>query len=433
MRALLLLLASAACVADSLAPEQFARYVPLQTQSSAALYQATLSADVYRHAIAADLSDLRVFNAAGESVPYSLEQVLPTPVPQAEVSLPFFAESRQAEASASVAVSVRAGTDGTLVSVQPGKPVPLAGAQTVLVDASRLKRPLAALSLDWAEPRFQGALQVDASDDLSQWQQVASGELLRLSLAGQKLEQRRLPLGELSARYLRLRWQGSAPTLTAVRVTPSVPPPAPTRAWLAAQPLQSNEAGIYRFALANVVPADRLRIVLPQANTVANVTLEARMQSSGPWHAVARARLYRLHQASGETRSGDLIVPARVFREWRIRVDGGAVAIGQGQPGLSLGWVPQRLTWLARGQPPFVLAYGQRGLTGAAQPAASLRINGSRPAPATLGVPRDGTLQVAPLIERELLRRGVLWAVLLAGVGVLGWMAWRLGRRGDGM
>lgn len=424
----LLLLATGIATAAP-APQDFARYAPLQTQDAAALYRAALNADVYRHATEAGLGDMRVFNGQGEIVPHALEPMPLVTRPPSPISVPFFAEARSATTEGRVAVSVEARADGTLVSVQPGRPVPLAGAQRVLVDASGVKRPLARLDLDWAEARFQGQLRLEASDDLQSWRAIAEAELLRLQQGGQRLERRSISFEPTTARYLRLQWSGAAPTLTAVRVVPQAEAALPARVWLSPQPVDDPDG--YHFVLANVAPADRLRIRLPQTNTVAQVTIEARFASNGPWHPIARARLYRLQQDGAEARNGDLMVPARIYREWRVRVDGGKALLGTGQPTLQIGWVPQQLVWLARGQPPFLLGYGQRDLPTAA--GGNLSVAGAQPGNATLGPARDGTPQPEPWLAGDTMRRWVLWAVLLLAVAVLGGMAWRLARRSDGM
>ena len=53
-------------------PEEFALRVPLQTPGAATWYRFGLPLTLQMQAHEADLRDLRVFNGAGEAVPYSM-------------------------------------------------------------------------------------------------------------------------------------------------------------------------------------------------------------------------------------------------------------------------------------------------------------------------------------------------------------------------
>jgi hypothetical protein len=53
-------------------PADYAFGIPLEADGKEALYDVTLPVAVYRGVVRADLGDLRVFNGAGEVVPYAL-------------------------------------------------------------------------------------------------------------------------------------------------------------------------------------------------------------------------------------------------------------------------------------------------------------------------------------------------------------------------
>ena len=113
--------------------------------------------------------------------------------------------------------------------------------------------------------------------------------------------------------------------------------------------------------------------------------------------------------------------------------------MGGSVPTLAIGWLPETLVFPARGNPPFTLAVGQAHMPAAFLPIESL-------------VPAYTTDRAPPLAEGRVLppatgsaappRRDApawqdgrslgLWAVLVLGVAVLGWMAVRLLREGTG-
>ena len=74
---LILALALAARAGAQERLEDFGYAVPIEFAPGDALYVLRLPEAVYRHAVRVDLGDLRVFNGAGEPVPYALRQPAP--------------------------------------------------------------------------------------------------------------------------------------------------------------------------------------------------------------------------------------------------------------------------------------------------------------------------------------------------------------------
>ena len=147
-----------------------------------------------------------------------------------------------------------------------------------------------------------------------------------------------------------------------------------------------------------------------------------------------------------EVSNPDIAIGANTDRCWLLRVDQKGGGLGAGGPKLLLGWVPNEIVWLARGDPPFTLAYGSRDAKPSAYAIESL-VPGYR-RDADLDAKVASTEQAAPvksvegdaptvlggqraLEERIDVKRWSLWAALVIGVGFLGWMAWRLLKQMD--
>jgi len=212
--------------------------------------------------------------------------------------------------------------------------------------------------------------------------------------------------------------------------------------------LVADKTGDYAFDMQGVFPADRVRFELPQANTVVQVELFSRARNDAPWRPVTRGTAYRLRRDGAEVSSPDFAMSENADRYWLLRVDQKGGGLGTGEPKLLLGWVPNEIVWVARGNPPFTLAYGSRDAKPSAYTIESL-IPGYRrdadldaklasteqssaasvkaveaDAPAVLGGQRA-------LEERIDVKRWTLWAALVLGVALLGWMAWRLLKQMD--
>lgn len=115
--------------------------------------------------------------------------------------------------------------------------------------------------------------------------------------------------------------------------------------------------GEHQFDLGGQLPTDRLRVALPQPNTVASIALRSRAKPADPWRRVRTTVVYRLNRDGDEVKSAEVAVATNTDRYW-LRVDQRGGGIGLEAPRLYVvGWVPHRLVFAARGKPPFLLAY----------------------------------------------------------------------------
>lgn len=131
--------------------------------------------------------------------------------------------------------------------------------------------------------------------------------------------------------------------------------------------------------------------------------------------------------------SADLEVAGRGRKHWLLRVDPRGGGLGFTMPQLHVGWLPQQLVFIARGEGPFQLAYGKVGANSAELPIQTLvpgwrRDSQLRAASATAGAERvlSGARALKPATDYK---TWALWGSLVAGVLVLAWMAWQLARQ----
>jgi hypothetical protein len=456
-----LMASSAAFAAAADRPSDFAYGIPLNVDGKEALYEVVLPAAVYRGLATVERGDVRVFNGAGDAVPYAWRpRRTPGPEPVTPVALTLFPLKAETGVGVEgVSIRVRRGADGrTSVDVtSSGAPADTAK-RTVgyFVDLTALEYPLRALELDWQEvpDGYAGKLRVDASDDLGSWRTlVAAAPLVNLEVAGQRLQQRRIELPQQKVKYLRLSWaaQGSGrpapPEFTAARGEVIERAPEAPREWAGTES-KGEKTGEYLFDLRGHHPVDRARLHLPAVNTVAQVELLARDKADQPWRPVARGVVYRLRRGESEITSPDLAFNTTTDRYWLLRVDPRGGGIGAGAPKLETGWIPHTLVFAARGEPPFQLAYGSHNAKPGGYPIETLIPGYDDKSGTQLRPARPGTQQTvnvasaqaqaqqelggeSQLREKVDWKRWSLWGALVLGVIVLGAMAWRLVRQLD--
>lgn len=445
-----LCLLTSSVVAENSPVEQhdYAYGLPIEVSGDASIYRLAVPEIVYRHLIKADFSDLRVFNAAGEVVPHSLRR---PEIPQVDegdpLIVPFFPyELIKPGAQSPAQVQVTINDQGTVVSSSASAEVD--GEEQVsayLIDVSALDESPARLAFRWESPEdsFVAHVSIQGSDDLSRWRTLVSqASLVRLYFADRELGRTEIVLPRRAAeyKYLKLNWPAATrgARLTEVQAWFSQKPEPVKPIWkeLTGSAVE-DEKDIFDYQIKGRLPIEWAEIALPEDNSLVDVRLYSRDAKTAPWRARHNGSFYHL-KVDGASLSSE---PARFARVndllWRIEAVSDLSGLGATVPMLRLGYTPHQLYFLARGEGPFVLAFGaQEAPGGEGQINALLARIDDKKSDTFIGEARGGEMLI--LGGEEKLRVApvpfpwqqlILWSVLVIGVFVLGAMAWRLGKQ----
>ncbi len=249
-------------------PADFATQVPLSVSGEGPWYRLDLPLVVQLNARQTDLSDVRVFDAAGDAQAYALaRETAQTADSRRLTDVKWFPLYNSMDATEHApSVRVQSSANGTLVEVQPSSQLE-AGEEALrgwLLDASAIKAPLQQLILDWTSERdgFQ-RFSIEASDDLQHWQSWGEGQVARLTFADERVEQHEVGLPGQSARYLRLLWDTpySAPTLTSAQLESASSRRLPLPlVWSPALAGSSVKAGEYTWQLPMGLNVERVQV-----------------------------------------------------------------------------------------------------------------------------------------------------------------------------
>lgn len=440
--ALLLALSPLAASAAS-QRDDYVQQWPLTLQDAdAGAYRVQLDDAVYRSAHRASLGDVEVFNAAGDALPSALfaaEQAETTPRRQ---PLPWFPLPPVAGGGADdLELIAERGADGSVRGIRARVASTPTGASEAgwLIDASALREPLRALSLQWAadaQPR-QARYRVEASDDLRDWEMlVQEATLVDLANQGNRLQQLRIAI-DSRARYLRLLPLSSPPLprLTGVEAELAPAPAVADWHWQQLDALRADPAQhSFDFASPGRYPVAQLDIALP-GNSAIEWRVQSRDSDEAPWQDRAGPWVaYQVGAGAGRSPPQALAQPVR-DRYWRLLATQDP---GRQRPALRLGYQPETLIFLAQGAPPYALAAGSARTQRAAAPLATtlqaLRTQRGpqwTPATATLGaaVPLAGAAALqAPPPPRDW-KTWLLWALLVGGALVVVGFAFSLLRK----
>ena len=211
------------------------------------------------------------------------------------------------------------------------------------------------------------------------------------------------------------------------------PAPAPDReeSEMDLETAAGPESGEYRFRIPRGLALDGLRIRLSETNALAGASLESQPSEAEPWRERLRTTLYRLRQDDVELENLDVDLGGHPDLYWRLRVDQDSGGIGPGLPGLRAIYRPHELRFVARGQGPYILAWGSaRPMSGPASDTDGiLRTADIEPLPARMEGPIRRVGDLGVLTPPLLWRTWLLWVVLVGGALLLVWMAVRLFRQ----
>jgi hypothetical protein len=460
-----------ACTQVGLAAAPDAVALPLTLSGTGPYYTLGVEMQARQASTSVDLSDLRVRNAAGEAMAFAWAETPLAPAPPQRAPARLYKVPPPPAGAASASEGVPR--------------------QAWIVDTREGKDDL--LQLDLALERgAQGVytLRIEAGDDLQHWRtlqedaqlvqlqalpQVGGAGTLATLAEREHLSSNAVDLDNLPARYLRLTTapRSAIPPLASATITraPHRPPPAPLQ-WSAPIPATGCEATSCDYALPRNLPLAAVQIVPADVDTIGQVMVLGRIdiaQQPPPRHSLLRGSLhalrlkaehsatqagvawdtaaitsaYWLTQASGapDLHSPPVHLDGPSWQVLRLATFGPISQLGHTAPAIRIGVRPRQLVFVARGAGPFVLTRAKPGETLGAMALAQLmpaRAADAALPEATATVTAAAASTDAVSAPTNAASRGVaaasshtpwLWAALLAGLALMGAMAWSLLRR----
>ena len=449
-----LLLAGGAGAAD---PAPYRYRAPIVVEQAAPFLQLALPPAAYGRVEQDGLRDLRIVDARGERVPFA---VLPAPS-----TVHTSEQVREANLYPLPARPGAAGVwpspvdvvvEGDRISVRRhgsatvAAPPPQSAGWLIDSGETRAGDPLPrSLRLAWSGPaEFSVAYRIETSDDLRQWRNGPSGQLMALQSPSGALTQPVVGLGDAPGRFVRLVWSepAAAPVLTGATVlmaakhevavdsareltfAASAEPAGATADAAARRALQ--------FDLGGALPLIDVDLRFAAGTHVAPVRLQGRLRSDQPWRDLGAGVFYRLERGADIGTSPAIALPITV-RFLRVVPDERAAALDAATVRLVVHASLASLVFAAQGEPPFRLLAGSADAPAGALPVSAvvpqLESERARFGHASIGefeVDSAAAHAAEEAARTARLRPWLLWAVLLVGVAGLGALVWRLARAG---
>ena len=446
---IMVVLFCSAALAAPPAPDDFAFGLIVEAPGAEAIYALPLPEELYRGIYRADLGDMRMFNANGETVPHMLRRSVQKDTLKIEnappVALPFFPvyETGVTDGGAT-GIHVETNESGVVVDVTSADSAAAdSRLSAYLIDASALEQRPSSLYIDWTDnsTSFAVSVDVEASVDLNRWHAMArNAALVKLDFGGQRLNRQVIELPAADAKYMRLSWPPQARGARVISVQALFPDELSVnrqvRQWAVIEGRAVHEkqsAYGYEYTSDAKFPVDAVNIKLPERNSLVQAVVKSRNDEHAVWRHRGQGIFYTLMVDGALIENNPVSLDCTAERYWRLET-GSESGIGSGVPALQLGWIPHEVLFVARGEGPFTLAYGSAAVKMSEQPLdAMLAVLGKKPGknPVTEAHIKQKIVLGG---EKCLLPPGpplpwkvwILWFVLVAGVVVLGVMAWKL-------
>ena len=454
--ALLLAPALAALAATSIQAGDFAWNARLELPTGASVARVELPVEALTRLQSTDAVDIRVFNASGDPVGFAVTgmtaptgQEPPRHTPEYKTIPLFSSTSGKPPRAGSVRVHVNESGGKNVVWVQLEGPVSARPADAVatlpsaIVNTRSLQQTWSAITVQATLPaNIPVRITADISTDLALWTPVSlRGRLYRFEGAdGPRNDTLEFdsPL-VLDKHYLRLSWYGQdGVQISAISgVLPvSRSPVQPARAALA--PAQQVDKATLEWSLDFDTPLSALALTALQPNSLLPVRVSGRNDTTQAWRPLGQTVVYRL----GADAAASINIPMPLasgppVRQLRVQTSNGMALDASGiQASVELR--PLQVVFVASGPGPFVVAAGR-----AQTPAAALKLSDilsalpgkieelplARLGEVTLHQPGSDGSWLGSIMANTNKRSWLLWAILVAGVLLLAWVAVKLVRQ----
>ncbi|MBU0728950.1 MAG: DUF3999 domain-containing protein [Proteobacteria bacterium] len=434
--------------AETFTTGDFAYGYPLTVNGNGAICSLFLPEEIYGGVTRKDLGDIRLFNAGGDIIPHTIRrQQLESSKLSATENVPLFPlyTHMQRRTNGDLSLLINRKPDGTIIQLDTtdsGEGQPDKSLYGYLLDMSRIEEHPARLELQWEDSgdHFLTTVNLHHSDDLAKWTSLSlNNTVAELNYSGDRIYRNSIPLPQKTQKYIQLTWPVGKPqiVLKSVKVISRPLQLKRQRQWTELQGIRGEDSRmVFEYISAAYLPVDAVNLSFQEKNSIIKATIKSRADEDAQWRIRARGVFYNLEFEEGEIRNEIVTINQTVDKLWRVEVsqDGAGLDLINPPPALALGWTPHELLFIARGAPPFMVAYGSGKLTHDTEAGSSTMIlqalKKSKSITSSVQIGKrmrlggEGVLEIPP--PPKPWKKWILWGVLVSGVLIMIRMVWSL-------
>lgn len=399
------------------------------------VYGVTLPADVYEKVLSEDLHDIAVFNSKGEVLHHEVSSLSKEAREKKEEHrLPFFPFTIEKGETGYLSVEIETKKNGNITRVISTDVGAGAGKKAYLIDADSIKGKNSELYLSWSrvDGSFVIPVEIESSDDLVAYKNVKRYNLVDMTFMGNRLHQNSFRLKGNEERYLRLVFPEQGIDLVDVVAKTGAGDKKTLRHWVKAdvEKVMENNTVYFELNKEGSYKIDSVEIGFKEVNSMLGFRVLSSGDDQNSWQSHGKCLLYSLKNNGAIIDSPACRLEYIKGKRVRFEILQNGASLQEDDSQIRLGYVPDNLHFLARGEPPFILAYGSvdhRVSYGEASLQKMIDENSgfsSSIAEIAESVVLGGE---EALVDNKVSEKTLLlWLVLVGGVLLLGYMSWSL-------
>ena len=393
-----------------------------------------------------DYGDLRVFSADGQIVPHQFSQSATRVDSKQETPLVFYPFSKEQAANPSniqVIINQKAGGQSLQINQHLANKSPnINEYQYILINKSenqtkkRKDSPkLCKLQLDWEQDKPSSIIsfKLESSDQLQNWKTLSRKlTVSKLNYSGSQLLHNQVHFSCTSQKYLRLTWlQPNQQThLVQIKGLYTKKGEQQTQWQSFGKPRYSAEEKGWLFESNIIASISKLEFVAPQDGLLYKGILYSRNNEKEAWRYRKEVSQYRLNMGDTILQSNPVSISPNNDRFWKLIMQAETQFAENQLPEIRAGWMPKQLYFLAQGNGPFTLAFGNHNIKSEQSNNLSDLIDSIKRSGASIDSVSIGEIinntKSFKVEEKTQWKLILLWLVLILGTALMGFMAYRL-------
>lgn len=430
------------CLVNAAPPtlDDFA-YTAKLTDANTSLRQLDVPIDVYSKMYRSDYGDLRIFSAEGQVVPHQFSRA-ETSSSTELVNLIFYPFNKeQANDDGNISIEINQNTGEQQLKINQSlkkKSDNKVEYQYIIENSPQQKeyQSLCKVKLYWQQSKSSLilGLKLESSSDLQNWTSLSRKlNVSRLNYADSQLVRDEVEFTCTSQPYLRLTWLNQTSndkvSLTSIQGFYTHRSGQKSQ-WQSFAKPEYNKDGHWLFESTVVAPLVQMEFSAPQNGLLYKGKLFSRKTKDQTWRYRDQVTQYRLNLGDSELQSNPFSLGSINDRYWKFEPTIETKYTKSQLPEIKGAWRSNKVMFIAQGNPPFQIAFGNPNVS----PAQNSDLNNLIQSLQQSGSTVD-TVSLTEIVEgaQHFSRDGktnwkkiALWIVLILGTLLMGFMAYRL-------
>jgi hypothetical protein len=300
-----------------------------------------------------DMADVRIFDAQGFTVPFTIRPAPPLTVEIPPAELPFFPWAEEQGNPFPGTTDIVIDTEGAVLNIKSRGKGPSA-AEAYLLDLSGLAAEPEALNISLGKEGelYNTTATLYSSVDLVRWVEFEKKQTLAYFGGGIGREVLELPPGENRCLLLKFGRPGLLPRRISAVFGKREIPPAPREKTIAGS-WTGEDRRIARYSTGGFYPLISIGFPLPRSDSF-EALVKYRFGGEEEWRTAARTTLFRVNDGTGGILENRALEIGYSAPYWELESPGAMAVL----PDCRIRWAVYDLVFLGRGPGPWTLAWG---------------------------------------------------------------------------